>query len=129
MWLKRVIEDGKFPEPEYPCLSHSDVHPANLGIRQTTGKTWCFDFDQAGWRDPIFDLAKIYLYDWRTDLFKHRQLAFALSQELNLTEQQFERRLRCSMAIECVWGLAYHLQYKTENVADRLEFVEKVVWI
>ena len=90
---------------------------------------WCFDFDQAGWRDPIFDLAKIYLYDWRTGLVKHRQLAFALSQELNLTEQQFERRLRCSMAIECVWGLAYHLQYKTENVADRLEFVEKVVWI
>lgn len=109
MRLKRVIEDGKFPEPEYPRLSHGDVRPANLGIRQTTGEMWCFGFDQADWRDPIFDLAKIYLYDWRTDLVKHRQLALALSQDLNLTEQQFERRLRCSMVIECVWGLAYHL--------------------
>lgn len=79
---------------------------------------------EAGWRDPVFDAAKLYSYDWRTSFDRNREFTEILSDALNVTPEEFERWLWYSMAIEGVWGLAYHMQHQTANVGVLMGFLE-----
>lgn len=112
-YLTGVFEGQTASQPERSSLSHGDVHPANLGWRSAHEELWLLDFDLAGWRDPVFDLAKVCLRSRQDDPGWSYALAERVAQNLGLASAEMEQRLRWGMLLECTWGLAFHLQYQT----------------
>lgn len=58
-YSKFILKDGR----SFPILIHRDIYSENFIIEESTGKAVLIDFGMARGGRPLFDLAKLYIWD------------------------------------------------------------------